>query len=591
MNLKYCYDRMEDWELIGRDVKPSSLEILAHAIGLVNEDRKDVDSDPRYAQDIEAVKKLPAYHYKTGCLDDPQMIAQLNARGLHYETLEMGATRGIVLTPLEAHEKQDRKLPLLITFHKEDYFDPFWAMKTLQIYSEYVDCAAQGLDRTHLFIVSNNEPVRSFGNMITDCIQNYSGDKNRIYIDISPVWGNGRTLKDIDGFFFLDEHKSPVSDPDRCAETFDGVPVLNYSGRWVPQWRPHQIDGAGDGTVNAAWQIHSEFGRKMLEQNRFYARYASPDDPEVRACWERMGLHYGCHFIHDERWVIFTPADSALEKLPVVVCLSEVNEPDDHGIISAFAAFRAYCDMAAQGDCAVIFFAMESPRWNDWICDILHDAAGMYPIDLSRVYMTGHSHNGHFTQEFARRHPGVLAAIAPLGNSPGLPTPAVSHEAVAVTDEMAARMETMDMPTCILCGCKEVGGLVPVNRTAHAFEPGINVEGYAASAEGKMAMWNRRLKAERCPQQSVEELLAAADSPNKAIRRLGFPSDRAETVWIDGFEHYIADVKNIDGRYHFRVIAIENMPHMIVPSMHILAWNYMRRFARDQKTGAVIELF
>ncbi|MGM9608072.1 MAG: hypothetical protein ACI3XJ_11265 [Oscillospiraceae bacterium] len=591
MNLNYCYDHMEDWDRIGRDVKPSSLEILVHAIGLADEDRKNVDRDPRYDRDLEEVKKLPAYHYKTGCLDDPEMIARLNARGLHYETLEMGATRGIVLTPLDTHEKKDRKLPLLITFHKEDYFDPFWAMKTLQIYSGYVDSAARNLDRTNVFIVTNNEPARNFGNMITDCIQNYSGDKSRVYIDLSLVRGEGRALKDIDGFFFQDGSGAAVDDPDRFAETFDGVPVLNYSGRWASPWRPHPINSAGDGTVDAQWQIHSEFGRKMLEQRRFSARYASPDDPGVRAYWEQMGLNYNCHFVHDERWVIFTPAASALEKLPVVVCLSEVNEPDDHSIISAFATFRGYCDIAAQGDCAVIFFAMESPRWNDWICEILQDAAGMYPIDLSRVYMTGHSHNGHFTQEFARRHPNVLACIAPLGNSPGLPTPAVSHEAVAVTDEMAARMETMDMPTCILCGCKEVGGLVPVNKTAHAFEPGINVEGYAASAEGKMAMWNRRLKAERCPQQSVEELLAAADSPNKAIRALGFPSDRAETVYLDGFEHYIADVRNNDGKYHFRVIAIENMPHMVVPSMHVLAWNYMRRFARDRENGAVIELF
>ena len=589
MNLNYGYDHIEDWEQIGKEVKPSSLEILAHAIGLVEEDRKNVDSDPRYDRDIEQVKKLPAYHYKTGCLDDPELIAQLRTRGLHYETLEMGATRCIVLTPLDTYEKKDRKLPLLITFHKEDYFDPFWAMKTLQIYSEYVDRAAQEQDRTNVFIVSNNEPVRAFSNIITDCIQNYSGDKSRIYIDISLVWGEGRSLKDIEGFYIQGE--GAVGDPDCCVERFDTVPVLNYSGRWAAPWRPHRIDGAGDGTVHAQWQIHSEFGRKMLEQRRFSARYETPDDPEVRAYWARMGLNYHCHFVHDERWVIFTPTDSALEKLPVVVCLSEVNEPDDHSIITAFATFRGYCDIAAQGDCAVIFFAMESPQWNDWICEILQQAAGMYPIDLTRVYMTGHSHNGHFTQEFARRHPRVLAAIAPLGNSPGLPTPAVSHEAVVVTDEKAALMETMDMPTCILCGCKEVGGLVPVNRTAQAFEPGINVEGYAASAQGKMAMWNRRLKAERCPRQTEEDLLAAADSPNKAVRCLGFPSERAETIYLDGFEHYIADVKNNDGKYHFRVVAIENMPHMVVPSMHVLAWSYMRRFARDQETGEVLELF
>jgi len=591
LNLNYNYDHIEEWETLGKDVKPSSLEILVRAIGLTNEDRGTVDTDPRYDRDIEEVKKSPAYHYKTGCLDDPEMIADLNSRGLHYETLEMGATRGIVITPLENHESKERKLPVLITFHKEDYFDPFWAMKTLHIYEARVEDAAVKQDRTHVFIVSNNEPARMFANMVTDCIQNYSGDKKKIYIDVSLLTGSGQKLREIEGYFYKDESGTVVADPDACIESFDGVDVLNYSGRWASPWRPHAINGASDGTVNAEWQIHSEFGRKMLERRRFSAMYSSPDDPGAQEYWKRMGLNYNSHYVNDERWVIFTPMSSALEKLPVVVCLSEVNEPNDHGIIEAFSTFREYCDIAAQGDCVVIFFAMEAPRWNDWICDILKDAETMYPVDLSRVYMTGHSHNGHFTQEFARRHPDVLAAIAPLGNSPGLPTPAVSHEAVSVTDEMAARMETMDMPTCILCGCKEVGGMVPINKTAHAFEAGINVEGYAASAQGKMDMWNRRLKAMRCPLQSDEALLAAAESPNKAVRELGFPSEKAETVYYDGFEHYIADVKNVDGNNHFRVIAIENMPHMVVPSMHIFAWNYMRRFARDRQTGQVIELF
>ena len=152
-------------------------------------------------------------------------------------------------------------------------------------------------------------------------------------------------------------------------------------------------------------------------------------------------------------------------------------------------------------------------------------------------------------------------------------------------------METMDMPTCILCGCKEVGCLVPVNKAGHAFEAGINVQGYAASPEGKIEMWNRRLKAERCPQQIPEKVMAAAKSSNKAERELGFWADRAETVYLDGFEHYIGDIRNVDGKFHFRVIAIENLSHMVSPSMNLCAWNFMRRFARNRETGEVIELF
>ncbi|MGM9594227.1 MAG: hypothetical protein ACI3U8_07720 [Candidatus Onthomonas sp.] len=591
MNTKYNYDHYEEWYLEPRDTGKAPIEYLIQTLGALPEERGDIDRKPEYQRDWAQLKSLPDYHYKTGCYDDPEMVAGLNARGLHYESLEMGATRWLVTAPREAYEQQNRRVPLVVVFHKENYDDPLWNLKTLELYRDYVDAAAEKQDRTLIFIVTNGGPANMFTGMITEGIQNYCADRDQIYIDISNLLRHGKTLSEIEGFQYPDLEGKTVENPDSCIQLLDGIPVLNFSWRWVTPWRAHKIDGASDGTVDREWQIHSETGRKMLLANQLSYHFKSCKDDDIQAYWKQMGLNYGCHYVQDERWIIFTPMETRLEKLPVVVCLDEVNEPDDHKPIAAYFNYREYCDIASQGDCAVIFFAMESPRLNDLICDILQDAARQYPIDLSRVYMTGHSHNGHFTQEFARRHPKVVACIAPLGNSPGLPTPAVSHEAVAVDDARAAIMETMDMPTCIICGCGEVGGMVPICQTAHAFEAGINVEGYAASAEGKMAMWRRRLKAERCPDQTVEEILATANSSNKAVRALGIPTDRAETVYIDGFEHYIADIQNVDGKYHFRVVAIENMPHMTLPSMHLCAWNYMRRFARDTETGEVIELY
>lgn len=590
MNIQYGYNHMEDWETEMRLTQAVPIEILVKKLCETPEKRGDIDMLPEWQENLESVKKLPAYHYKAGCLDDPETVSRLDKAGLHYESLEMGATRWLVITPKEALEKRDRKLPLLLVFHKEDYADPFWAMKTLKFFGDYQKAVAQKKDRTIIYIVSDyGREVNMFTGMITEGLQNYCGDREKIYVDISNLLQNGICLNDIEGF----EYKNPkgeTTDPDSSIEWFEGTPVLNFSRNWTVPWKAHAIDAAGDGTVDRKWLIHSETGRKLMEANRFALRYMSPEEPEVQKYWQHIGLEYKQHFIYGERWVMFKPVQSSVEKLPVVICLHEVNEPDDHSVIAAYANYEAYCNLAAQGECMVLFFAMENPAWNDWICEILKMAELLYPVDRTRVYITGHSHNGHFAQEFARRHPDIIACVAPLGNSPGLPTPAVSHEAVPVDDEKAKLMESMDMPTCILCGCKEVGGMVPINKTAYAFESGINVEGYAASAEGKIEMWNRRLKAERCPQQTKEEILAARESPNKATRMLGVPSEQAKTIYLDGFEHYIADFKNREGKYHFRIVAIENMPHMIVPSMHLCAWNYMRRFARDQETGDIIEL-
>jgi poly(3-hydroxybutyrate) depolymerase len=55
--------------------------------------------------------------------------------------------------------------------------------------------------------------------------------------------------------------------------------------------------------------------------------------------------------------------------------------------------------------------------------EILEDAEKGYPLDRSRVYATGHSHNGRFAAEYMRRHQRDIAALATLGNEPGQLSP------------------------------------------------------------------------------------------------------------------------------------------------------------------------
>lgn len=592
MNRTYSYGAFDEWQDKG-ETRKTALEALIQKLGELKEDRTGLDEDPRWHLRAEEVKLLPEYHYKAGCINMPEIVGQLKNQGLYYESLEMGGIRWLVVMPEDVLEHRDVRLPLVLVFHKERYEDPYWAMKTLVKYQTYIECAAREKNMVLLYLVSNMEPwepCHMFSGIITEGIQNYCGDRERVYVDISQIKENSLLLKDIEPFPYTTKAGEPVEDPDEAIEVLNGIPVLNFSWRWVTPWHPTPLGSASDGTADVDWLFRSETGKKLLRQQQFALKYYSVKDPGVQEYWKSIGLQCNCHYIHEERWVIFTPTGTGTRKLPVVVALDEVNEPNDHGPVRAFANYRTYGEIAAQGDCALIFFAMESPKLNDWICEILQDAARQYPIDLTRVYLTGHSHNGHFVQEFARRHPEVVACIAPLGNSPGLPTPEVSHEAVSVDDARAQRMEQIDMPTCILCGCKEVGCLVPVNQAGHAFEAGINVDGYAASAEGKIVMWNRRLKAECCEMQDPEAVMQAARSQDRAERALGFPADRTEIVYLDGVEHYVGDIQNKEGRYHFRVVAIENLPHMVSPSMNLMAWNYMRRFARNLETGEVIEL-
>jgi len=85
--------------------------------------------------------------------------------------------------------------------------------------------------------------------------------------------------------------------------------------------------------------------------------------------------------------------------------------------------------------------------------------------------------------------------------------------------------------------------------------------------------------------------MAAEHSDDYVTRLYGLPNDGSSLQVIDGVEHYIIDIKNVDGKKHLRIVGVQNMIHMAEPTMSMVAWTFMRRFARDQKTGRVIELY
>ena len=88
-----------------------------------------------------------------------------------------------------------------------------------------------------------------------------------------------------------------------------------------------------------------------------------------------------------------------------------------------------------------------------------------------------------------------------------------------------------------------------------------------------------------------DEIMAAEHSPDFVTHLFGLPNNGSSLQVIDGVEHYIIDIKNVDGREHLRIVGIENMVHTTEPTMPMVAWTFMRRFARDQKTGRVIEIY
>lgn len=263
-----------------------------------------------------------------------------------------------------------------------------------------------------------------------------------------------------------------------------------------------------------------------------------------------------------------------------MLVLQEIAKSDPHSVPSALSLWYEYLNIAAMGDLMLIFFVLEDPDSNDLLMDILEEATRQYPfLDRSRVYITGHSHNGHYSLEFTRRHVNAIAGVGTMGNSHGL---ALTKDTVKIGQNQIDFMSQYDIPLINIDGQWENA------FSCRELKAG---DQRFLSEKDRADRYNDRLKASRCRERSADEILSAADSKNKAIRMLGVPTDFSETVYIDGDECYVGDLINQDGKNHLRLVTVENLPHATSSHMPWLTWNFLRRFARDQITGEIVELF
>lgn len=323
----------------------------------------------------------------------------------------------------------------------------------------------------------------------------------------------------------------------------------------------------------------SEQGRYLAASRSLMSRFTDVDDPRLIQLWKEKGVVCEVRQVKGSRWLYFCPAEETKEKLPVML----VYRPAD---LLAEAFYDYMIEQSAQGEFILAIFSTEDFEENEAMNDILDEILSGGKADPSRVYVTGHSHYGEFAMEFTRRHHERIAACCQQGDTAG-----IILDFYGMTKEKADLMATYDMPISNVAGCAEFNGIFPINQDA----PGVPEDSpYRKSAfpmtkEKRVEDWKVRLQTMRCPVPSDEEIYAAGR--NKVEKMLGFPCDRTELFYAEGSEVYIGDIQNIDGKYHFRTVAIENVPHTTTHLMHILTWAWARRFARDLETGEVVELY
>lgn len=591
MNYKWnIYDDFDLWDAAAWQGRISAVDGIVRHLGAVN-------CIPSAIQPPELSPEHYCQYYsgKVGALLLPEFFRDWQRRGVLLRCLDM-TEHWMAALPLDAVPKGQKRYPVLVVFTQGDYDDACWPMNLALRYESYLEMAARD-GWIVIFILSNKQPDvdGTYVNILQEAGALFPCNMSMLWLDVS---GSVQELSGLPHGALHDCRGAAAAPADLLEEvTSLHIPALYLPGNWEYRGSLSRdlvmTDKYSLGNFDRARMLHSETGRKMMEGIRLEHCFDSLNSPGFAEHFRHMGLQLDVHETAGERWLTLTPMDALdapTEKLPLVCIMQEVYRGNEHLAVTALSYFYEFARIASNGACMLLFFVLEDPDSNDLLAELIDEAVSAYPADASRVYVTGHSHDGRFALEFAARNWCKIAAVATLGNFCGLED-AGRLGSAGVTQERAAQLQSISLPLANFCGCCEHGGKLPVNVDARCLplRPGQEF-GRTLTLDDRIRAWQRRLVAWNCPVRSREEILTARCSQDQVERELGFPVDRSSIRVLDGFRHYVGDIKDNRGRYMLRMVGHENMPHVPVPAMLTLAWEFLSRFARDTNTAETIEL-
>jgi pimeloyl-ACP methyl ester carboxylesterase len=248
--------------------------------------------------------------------------------------------------------------------------------------------------------------------------------------------------------------------------------------------------------------------QKLLAYMRNSYIYKDEMDPELLAYWEALGMKKELHDADDVdlKWASYTPL-AAFEEgntavYPVVFCFhgayGNIFGAEGYGI-AEYGATAGYITVCApthpKGKPERVTEGLTAGARITGILDALEE--GGYPIDRSRVYVTGQSMGGMTCVWAALEIPDVIAAIAPHGaafafnTDPSAAPPSGTVTLVTPESDYAKALD-YDVPIYLEVGDSDAGGL-PLDT------------------EGIIAGLNLWLQVNDCPTQlTLADCLAAA---------------------------------------------------------------------------------
>jgi hypothetical protein len=295
------------------------------------------------------------------------------------------------------------------------------------------------------------------------------------------------------------------------------------------------------------------------------------DDYEKRTAYKYNREKYQLDEVDWKKWASFVPVsafrpENKDRRYPLLFAL--------HGGTNLVYTVDSwgYANAAAEKEWIVIVPSIEL---DEVILEILAEAERLYPVDMSRVYVTGFSYGGTMACRLAHQHPEVFAAAAPCGNLLG------DGVFYWVGEEPEPPFD--GVPRAL-----EMGTYMPVISIYGDLE--LMRYPFYASAEvdsliDGVNLWARVNHAGQLRKEDVMALSGREDI-SREEKKIGIPlaADCRRTIYADGVTFRIGDLKSADGVVRIRMICEENIPHCPTPEMARQVIDFCGHFSRNLLT-------
>ena len=328
--------------------------------------------------------------------------------------------------------------------------------------------------------------------------------------------------------------------------------------------------GAPDAGYDVNAYINSEAGKMMMDQCWQYVEWSDPMDEGLLDYWKNYegGILKEMHHEGEEdfEWASYMPMSSyeeenADKKYPVMVVCRGGNDAKYTAECFGFVHYAA----KTQEYMVVI----PTDREPDAVQRMLEELKEDYPVDESKIYITGNSMGGLATLNNGWANPETFAGIAPFGIG------VQNYLSVAQT----AKVAKLKMPVMYLYGTMDCYHSLPVSECAlKPLDEGVAELNALLTAEGCVF--------DEITEESVLDLAVNGKDVLTKTSGIQFPYTSEETY--EDTTYYIGEYRTEDGCPLVKLVLADGGTHWHSPSYPEIIWNYFKQFSRNTETGELV---